>query len=217
MSRPSRPIFWRLGPRSIGSRRAAPGCSPPNADCPTQSAACGSARASSAISRAEPGKDAACPSGRPHTTAPRASIPTGEATPPINAHLLHLHAGIDAVAEPAMHLMLTTGAPAVIREAVASLGTEVGGMDTPISIDPESGRPWRARFDVKTLTIEERMLQAAAYIVCAYLTGMRDCEVQAMRRGCLSIARSEDGLVERQRVRSTLYKRRSSTGSRRAG
>jgi hypothetical protein len=196
--------------RSARARRA--GCSPPNADCPTQSAACGSARASSAISRAEPGKDAACPSGRPHTTAPRASIPTGEATPPINAHLLHLHAGIDAVAEPAMHLMLTTGAPAVIREAVASLGTEVGGMDTPISIDPESGRPWRARFDVKTLTIEERMLQAAAYIVCAYLTGMRDCEVQAMRRGCLSIARSEDGLIERQRVRSTLYKRRSSTG-----
>src|SRR3546814_3288314 len=52
----------------------------------------------------------------------------------------------------------------------------------------------------------------AAYIVCAYLTGMRDCEVQAMRRGCLSIARSEDGLIERQRVRSTLYKRRSSAG-----
>src|SRR3546814_8337398 len=64
-------------------------------------------------------------------------------------------------------------------------------MDTPISIDPDSGRPWRARFDAKTLAQEERMLQAAAYIVCAYLTGMRDCEVQAMRRGCLSIARSE--------------------------
>src|SRR3546814_18340079 len=56
------------------------------------------------------------------------------------------------------------------------------------------------------------MLQAAAYVVCAYLTGMRDCEVQAMRRGCLSIARSEDGLVERRRVRSTLYKGRSSIG-----
>src|SRR3546814_17800983 len=41
---------------------------------------------------------------------------------------------------------------------------------------------------------------------------MRDCEVQAMRRGCLSIARSEDGLVERQRVRSTLSKGRSSIG-----
>src|SRR3546814_11586477 len=95
---------------------------------------------------------------------------SSDLTPPINAHLLHLHAGIDAVAEPAMHLMLTTGAPDVIREAVASLGTEVGGMDTPISIDPESGRPWRVRFDVKTLATEERLLQAAAYVVCAYLT-----------------------------------------------
>src|SRR3546814_10660710 len=56
------------------------------------------------------------------------------------------------------------------------------------------------------------MLRAAAYVVCAYLTGMRDCEVQAMRRGCLSIARSEDGQVERQRVRSTLYKGRSCIG-----
>src|SRR3546814_5515343 len=75
-----------------------------------------------------------------HNGATRIDPHTGAATPPINAHLLHLHAGIDAVAEPAMHLMLTTGAPDVIREAVASLGTEVGGMDTPISIDPESGR-----------------------------------------------------------------------------
>jgi hypothetical protein len=54
--------------------------------------------------------------------------------------------------------------------------------------------------------------QAAAYIVCAYLTGMRDCEVQAMRRGCLSIARSEDGLIERHRIRSTIYKRRAAAG-----
>jgi hypothetical protein len=61
------------------------------------------------------------------------------------------------------------------------------------------------------------MLQAAAYIVCAYLTGMRDCEVQAMRRGCLSIARSEDGLIERQRVRSTSTSADRAPVSRRAG
>jgi hypothetical protein len=67
------------------------------------------------------------------------------------------------------------------------------------------------------LAHEERMLQAAAYIVCAYLTGMRDCEVQAMRRGCLSIARSEDGLVERHRIRSTIYKRGRPWARRRAG
>src|SRR3546814_20761996 len=80
-------------------------------------------------------------------------------------------------------------------------------MDTPITIDPDSGRPWRERFDAKTLAHEERMLQAAAYIVCAYLTGMRDCEVQAMRRGCLSIASSEDGLIERHRIRRSEERR----------
>ena len=35
-----------------------------------------------------------------------------------------------------------------------------------------------------------------AYVVCAYLTGMRDCEVQAMRSGCLSLTRSEDGIID---------------------
>ena len=56
------------------------------------------------------------------------------------------------------------------------------------------------------------MLQAACYIVCAYLTGMRDCEVQAMQRGCLSVTRSEDGLVMRHRVRSTAYKAKPAPG-----
>lgn len=148
----------------------------------------------------------------PHFGALRVDAHTGKAIPSINFHLLNLHAGIDAVAEPAMHLTLTTGTTDVIRKAVESLGTEVGGMDTPISIDLKSGQPWRARFDTKTLAIEEKMLQTAAYVVCAYLTGMRDSEVQAMRRGCLSITRSEDGLVDRQRVRSTVYKGKSNTG-----
>jgi integrase len=147
-----------------------------------------------------------------HNGAMRTDPRTGEATPPINAHLLHLHAGVDAEAEPAMHFGLAKGVSALIEAAAADLGVEVGGMDTPISIDPDSGRPWRARFDAKTLAHEERMLQAAAYILCAYLTGMRDCEVQAMRRGCLSIARSEDGLIEQHRIRSTIYKRRRAMG-----
>ena len=56
------------------------------------------------------------------------------------------------------------------------------------------------------------MLQSAAYVLCAYLSGMRDCEVQAMQRGCLSITRSEDGLIMRHRVRSVAYKGKSSHG-----
>ena len=150
--------------------------------------------------------------GTAHNGKLRIDPGTGAVTPPINAHLLHLHAGIDVQAEPGAHFMLTGGEARLIDAVAAELGVEVGGMDTPITIDPESGRPWRERFDAKTLAHEERMLQAAAYIVCAYLTGMRDCEVQAMRRGCLSIARSEDGLIERHRIRSTIYKRRAAAG-----
>jgi hypothetical protein len=82
-------------------------------------------------------------------------------------------------------------------------------MDTPISLEPDSGQPWRPRFDAKTLLHEERMLQAACYVVCAYLTGMRDCEVQAMRAGCLSVTRSVDGVIERHRLRSVAYKGKS--------
>ena len=147
-----------------------------------------------------------------HNGVVRRDPRTGAATPPINAHLLHLHIGIDAQMEPRMHIQLASGAPDLIEAAVVELGLETGGMDTPISLDPENGRPWRPRFDVKTLAHEERMLQAAAYVVCAYLTGMRDCEVQSMRRGCLAITRSEDGIIMRHRVRSVAYKGKPSRG-----
>ncbi|WP_223568940.1 integrase [Agrobacterium tumefaciens] len=137
---------------------------------------------------------------------------TGEVTPPVNSHLLHLHIGIDAVAEPRMHIQLVNGAPRSITAAVRELGVETGGMDTPIAILPETGTPWRPRFDAKTLAHEERMLQTAAYILCAYLTGMRDCEVQAMQRGCLTLTRSNDGMIMRHRVRSMAYKGKSNRG-----
>ncbi|RVE82836.1 integrase [Sinorhizobium meliloti] len=137
---------------------------------------------------------------------------TGEVSPPVNSHLLHLHIGLDAQAEPKMHIQLAGGAPRQIRAALLELGVETGGMETPISILPETGRPWRPRFDAKTLAQEERMLQSAAYILCAYLTGMRDCEVQAMQRGCLALTRSEDGMIMRHRVRSVSYKGKSSRG-----
>lgn len=137
---------------------------------------------------------------------------TGDLSPPVNSHLLHLHIGIDARAEKRMHVQLASGAPDLIDAALRDLGVEAGGMDTPISILPETGKPWRPRFDAKTLAAEERMLQSAAYILCAYLTGMRDCEVQAMQRGCLSLTRSEDGMIMRHRVRSVAYKGKSTQG-----
>jgi integrase len=149
-----------------------------------------------------------------HNGTVREDATTGAVTPTVNALLIHLHIGVDAKAEPLAHVLLTRQRQEIIEETIAAIGTETGGMDTPISIDPDTGKPWRHRFDPKTVLLEERMLQAACYIVCAYLTGMRDCEVQAMRTGCLEVKRSEDGIIERFQVRSTVYKRRDVRGQR---
>jgi hypothetical protein len=147
-----------------------------------------------------------------HNGVTRTDAATGAETPPINAHLIHLHIGIDAKTEPAEHVLLRKATRQLVLDAVAVIGTETGGMDTVISIDPDTDQAWRPRFDAKMLLVEERMLQAACYIVCAYLTGMRDAEVQAMRAGCLDVQLSEDGLIERYRIRSNIYKRRDVRG-----
>jgi hypothetical protein len=130
----------------------------------------------------------------------------------VNWALLHQHAGIDARVENKAHLQLTTGAPDLVAAAIDAIGVETGGMDTPISPNPDTGQPWRPRFDAQTLAHEELILQAACYVACAYLTGMRDCEVQAMRAGCLLLTRSADGVIERYRIRSIAYKGKSSRG-----
>nr|WP_172691140.1 integrase [Agrobacterium fabrum]ASK46449.1 integrase [Agrobacterium fabrum] len=126
--------------------------------------------------------------------------------PPLNWQLIYLHVGADANLQRSAGGQPNDEMRRIVEAAVGELGTELGGMDTEISIDPDTGRPWRPRFDARALAIEERMLQAACYVVCAYLTGMRDSEVQAMRPGCLSVRRSEDGLIDRHRVKSVAYK-----------
>jgi integrase len=60
-----------------------------------------------------------------------------------------------------------------------------------------------------TLSRLEQHLTAACYIVCAYLSGMRDSEAQSLERGCRMVERSEDGLKELLKVRGTLYKDRT--------
>ena len=109
-------------------------------------------------------------------------------------------------------LSKSTATVSMLQKIASVMGTEVGGMDTPISLDPDTGLPWRERFDTDSLQHEERMLQAACYIVCAYLTGMRDSELQDMEPGCVSFERSADNLIERYRVRSTVYKHREAAG-----
>jgi integrase len=94
----------------------------------------------------------------------------------------------------------------LIEEAVNELGLELGGLDTAPSVDPSTGLPWRAPFSPSDLVVERRMLQAACYVIVSYLSGMRDSEVQELRRGCHEVARSEDGVIERQKLRGRTFK-----------
>jgi hypothetical protein len=127
---------------------------------------------------------------------------------PINYALIGLHLGCNAG-----DISQITRNHARVLDAVRELGVETGGMEPPISTAVETGLPWRPhRLDQKSLPVEEKWLQAACYVVCAYLTGMRDSEVQAMRAGCHSVARSADGLIERHRISGTAYKRAGVTG-----
>lgn len=90
-------------------------------------------------------------------------------------------------------------------------------MDTPISPDPDTGQPWRERFDAINLAREERHLQTAAYIVCSYLTGMRDGEVQSLQAGCLKRSLGRDGQTERLAIEGVTWKDRGLAASRLIG
>jgi hypothetical protein len=125
----------------------------------------------------------------------------------INLKLLTMQCGL--------HLTTVHKDPALlsmVHDAVDELGFEVGGMDTPISPDPDTGRPWRERFDAISLAREERHLQTAAYIVCCYLTGMRDGEVQSLRSGCLKRNLDRDGRTERLAIEGVTWKDRGARG-----
>lgn len=71
---------------------------------------------------------------------------------------------------------------------------------------PLDDRPWQdsvAATEVQNLV---RLLHAAAYIVIAYLSGMRDSEVKHLRRGCLSRETDSTGRISRCRVTSQTFK-----------
>jgi len=125
----------------------------------------------------------------------------------LNMQLIALQCGVHPTS-----LVQNRAAYGLLLDGLRELGAELGGMDTPIMSPPESGDPWRPRFDSYALAHEERQLQTAAYILCAYLTGMRDSEVQAMQPGCLQRKRSADGMIERLAIRSIVYKGRDQRG-----
>ncbi|MDP1807785.1 MAG: hypothetical protein Q8K72_21585, partial [Acidimicrobiales bacterium] len=100
------------------------------------------------------------------------------------------------------------GGCALLDSAAKELGLEPGGMDTVVSLDPSSGRPWRGRFGPNVVAAEAHHLRAACYVVCAYLSGMRDGEIMEIRRSASSVERSADGIVNLHRVRSIVSKGR---------
>lgn len=98
-------------------------------------------------------------------------------------------------------------------EALASeLGWEDGGLDTAISLRPDTGSPWRPRFSPREVAHEERMLRTACYVVIAYLSGMRDSEVKNLRRGCHTVRKDAEGAVYRHYLGGQTYKRRGASG-----
>jgi len=76
---------------------------------------------------------------------------TGEPEPPINFTLI-----AQQIRCTNMHLLAPDGPRVWLVEATKRLGGEIGGMDTPISIDPDTERPWRERFDAWSLAHEEK-------------------------------------------------------------
>jgi integrase len=101
----------------------------------------------------------------------------------------------------------------LIEAAVRRIGLDDAPFDTPVSAIPGTQTPWRPRFGAsRDVHIECRCLTAACYIVCAYLSGMRDSEVQAMKENCHEVLRDRDGAVVRHYVRSVEYKGKHATG-----
>ena len=73
------------------------------------------------------------------------------------------------------------------------------------------GRPWISGIavhsrDPDSLETLSRLLQAACYVIIAFLSGMRDSEVKHLRRGCLQVIRDADGRPYRWKLASLAFK-----------
>jgi integrase len=69
------------------------------------------------------------------------------------------------------------------------------------------GRPWRAALDYNEVPALMRHLATAAFIVCAYLTGMRPAEILGLRTGCCpDPVPDADGRTGRHLIRGREYK-----------
>ena len=84
-------------------------------------------------------------------------------------------------------------------------------MTAPVSRYPVTGqiagKPWRAALDYGEAPALMRHLGTAAFIVCAYLTGMRPGEILGLRTGCSpDPVPGPDGQPGRHLIRGREYK-----------
>lgn len=97
-------------------------------------------------------------------------------------------------------------------EAVAALV----GVSAFVFLDVEirgqiDGQPWLDGVCLDpiaddSLTVLTQMLQAACYIVVAFLSGMRDAEIKHLRTGCVATVRHENRTPYRWKVNSLAFK-----------
>ena len=99
----------------------------------------------------------------------------------------------------------------LLIDAGKELGYEQGGLDTNMSVWPDTGRPWRARLDPWSLKAELNHLRTAAWITIAYLSGMRDAEIRELARDCAFTEPSADGRI-RYKLRGHVFKDQRLTG-----
>jgi hypothetical protein len=94
----------------------------------------------------------------------------------------------------------------MLARAVAELGVDDDSyLWTPMTATID-GHLWLAKMPYRQYRFHEQRLNAACYIVIAYLSGMRDGEVKHLRRGCLSTDTSSDGRLRRYRLTGQTFK-----------
>ncbi|MET3175949.1 UNVERIFIED_ORG: integrase [Arthrobacter sp. UYCu721] len=101
------------------------------------------------------------------------------------------------------------------RDAISSAAEAVGvsehaylGLAIEGCIDAQ---PWLEGVSLDpirddSITVLTQMLQAACYVLIAFLSGMRDSEVKHLRRGCVSTERDGNGAPYRWKVSSLAFK-----------
>ena len=95
--------------------------------------------------------------------------------------------------------------------AARRIGFEDGGLNSPRSRWPGTGRPWRPGLDASSLGQELHHLRTACWIVIAYLSGMRDPEVRELTPACAFTEPGADGRT-RRKLRGRVFKGRKLSG-----